>query len=87
MQLFPLKERGKIDQVFTEVETSLGAYVRGVVFVCTFVGVANFILMRIFVSCRMLPRWHSSHRYHHQHHRWIHRRVLGGAVGAADFTG
>lgn len=48
LQLFPLKERGKIDQVFTEVETSLGAYVRGVVFVCTFVGIANFILMRVF---------------------------------------
>jgi predicted PurR-regulated permease PerM len=47
IQLFPIKERGKISQVFTEVETSLGAYVRGVVFVCTFVGVANFIIMRL----------------------------------------
>lgn len=45
--LFPVGRRGQIEQIINEIETAMGAYVRGIILVCTFVGVANFILMTI----------------------------------------
>jgi predicted PurR-regulated permease PerM len=46
-RLFPIGRRTMVTQIITEIENSLGAYVRGIILVCTFVGVANFILMSL----------------------------------------
>jgi predicted PurR-regulated permease PerM len=45
--LFPLGQRAEAAEIIEEIETSLGAYVRGVVLVSTFVGVANFIILAL----------------------------------------
>jgi len=47
-QIAPLSQRPRIITVFNEVEQSLGAYLRGVVSVCTIVGIANFALLTLF---------------------------------------
>jgi predicted PurR-regulated permease PerM len=46
-RLFPIGRRGTVTQIITEIESSMGLYVRGIVLVATFVGVANYILMSI----------------------------------------
>jgi predicted PurR-regulated permease PerM len=48
LQLFSLARRGTVQQIITEIEQSLGAYVRGVALVVSFVGIANFILLTLF---------------------------------------
>jgi predicted PurR-regulated permease PerM len=48
LQLFPLGRRVEIDTIITEIEGSMGAYVRGIALVSTFVGVANFIILSLF---------------------------------------
>jgi putative heme transporter len=48
LQLFPIGRRAEIALMITEIETSMGAYVRGIVLVCLFVGIANFALLSIF---------------------------------------
>jgi predicted PurR-regulated permease PerM len=45
--LFSIGRRAEINEMFREIENSLGAYVRGIVLVCVFVGVANFILLSL----------------------------------------
>ncbi|MEO8610204.1 MAG: AI-2E family transporter [Chloroflexota bacterium] len=45
--LFPLGQRAQVSGVVEEIETSLGAYISGVVLVSTFVGVANFIILAL----------------------------------------
>jgi predicted PurR-regulated permease PerM len=45
--LFPIGKRAEVATVIEEMETSLGAYVSGVILVATFVGVANFIILAI----------------------------------------
>jgi predicted PurR-regulated permease PerM len=47
MQLFPIGRRAEIGQIIREIEQSMGAYVRGIVLVVTFVGVANFIILSL----------------------------------------
>ncbi len=47
LQLFPLSRRSTIELVIEETENSLSTYLRGVVLVATFVGVANFIILRL----------------------------------------
>jgi predicted PurR-regulated permease PerM len=47
-QLFPLHSRGQVQAAIEEIEVSLGSFLRGMVFVATFVGVANFIILTIF---------------------------------------
>jgi predicted PurR-regulated permease PerM len=46
--LFSLGQRAMITTIITEIETSLGNYVRGVALVSSFVGIANFIILTIF---------------------------------------
>ncbi len=46
-RLFPMGRRSMVTQIITEIEGSMGLYVRGIVLVATFVGVANYILMSI----------------------------------------
>jgi putative heme transporter len=46
-RLFPIGRRSMVTQIITEIESSMGLYVRGIVLVATFVGVANFLLMSI----------------------------------------
>jgi predicted PurR-regulated permease PerM len=46
-RLFPIGRRGIVTQIITEIESSMGLYVRGIVLVATFVGIANYILMSI----------------------------------------
>lgn len=48
LQLFSLARRPLVRQIILEIEHGLGAYVRGVVLVVLFVGIANFILLTIF---------------------------------------
>lgn len=48
LQLFSGGKRPLVRQIILEIEQTLGAYVRGVVLVVLFVGVANFILLTIF---------------------------------------
>jgi predicted PurR-regulated permease PerM len=45
--LFPLGRRSQVAEIIEEIETSLGAYVRGVVLVATFVGVANTVILAL----------------------------------------
>lgn len=45
--LFSLGRRGIINEMILEIETSLGNYVRGIMTVVLFVGVANFIILSI----------------------------------------
>jgi predicted PurR-regulated permease PerM len=45
--LFPIGRRAQIVQIITEIEQILGTYVRGVVLVAVFVGVANFIILSL----------------------------------------
>lgn len=47
LQLFSLERRATIGEVITEIESSLGAYVRGVISVAFFVGVANFAILSL----------------------------------------
>lgn len=46
--LFPRHRREQFVSIFTEIETTLGSYMRGAVLVATFVGVANFVVLAIF---------------------------------------
>lgn len=46
--LFPRHRREQFVSLFTEIETTLGSYMRGAVLVATFVGFANFIVLAIF---------------------------------------
>ena len=46
-RLFPIGRRTVVTQIITEIESSMGAYVRGIVLVATFVGVANYILLSL----------------------------------------
>jgi len=46
-RLFPIGRRTLVTQIITEIESSMGAYVRGIVLVATFVGVANYVLMSL----------------------------------------
>src|SRR5258708_40159822 len=48
LHLFPLGRRGDVGTMIHEIESSMGAYVRGIVLISTFVGVANFIILSIF---------------------------------------
>ncbi len=48
LNLFSLARRGMIQQIMLEIEQSLGAYVRGVALVVSFVGLANFLLLTLF---------------------------------------
>src|SRR5205823_9516283 len=45
--LFPMGRRAEIATIFREIEQSMGAYVRGIALVATFVGVANFIILSL----------------------------------------
>ena len=45
--LFPIGRRAQINQIISEIEQVLGTYIRGVVLVATFVGVANFIILSL----------------------------------------
>lgn len=47
LQLFPIGRREIWGEIITEIETSMGAYVRGIVLVCCFVGVANFAILSL----------------------------------------
>lgn len=46
--LFSLGRRARIQEIFREIEGTLGSYVRGVALVVTFVGVANYVLLSLF---------------------------------------
>ncbi|MBE2266972.1 MAG: AI-2E family transporter [Anaerolinea sp.] len=46
--LFSIGRRARIRDIFKEIEGTLGSYVRGVMLVVSFVGVANFILLTLF---------------------------------------
>jgi predicted PurR-regulated permease PerM len=46
-ELFPLKDRQTVKDVIEEIEGSMGAYVRGVVGVAAFVGIANTIILSV----------------------------------------
>jgi predicted PurR-regulated permease PerM len=46
-RLFPIGRRSMVTQIITEIESSMGLYVRGIVLVATFVGVANYVLLSI----------------------------------------
>jgi len=48
LQLFSMARRPLVKQIILEIEQALGSYVRGVMLVVLFVGVANFILLTIF---------------------------------------
>jgi predicted PurR-regulated permease PerM len=47
LQLFPIGRRAETAEIIHETEHSMGAYVRGIVLVVTFVGVANFIILSL----------------------------------------
>lgn len=47
LQLFPIGRRDTWGTIISEIETSMGAYVRGIVLVSLFVGVANFIILTL----------------------------------------
>ena len=46
-QLFALGRRAQVREIIVEIETSMGAYVRGIILVVCFVGVANFALLSL----------------------------------------
>ncbi len=48
LQLFPIGRRAEVGLMIAEIETSMGAYVRGIVLVCLFVGGANFAILSLF---------------------------------------
>lgn len=48
LQLFSMARRPLVRQIILEIEQALGAYVRGMMLVVLFVGIANFILLTIF---------------------------------------
>ncbi len=48
LQLFPIGRRAEIATMIHEIENSMGAYVRGIALVATFVGVANFAILTLF---------------------------------------
>ena len=48
MQLFGIGKQAMVETISTEIEHSIGNYTRGVIMVATFVGVANFIILRLF---------------------------------------
>ncbi len=48
LQLFPIGRRAEIATMIHEIENSMGAYVRGIALVSTFVGVANFAILSLF---------------------------------------
>ena len=48
LQLFSMARRPLVKQIILEIEQALGAYVRGMMLVVLFVGIANFILLTIF---------------------------------------
>jgi predicted PurR-regulated permease PerM len=45
VQLFTLRTREKVQSIIYEIENMMGSYVRGIVFVATFIGFANFIVL------------------------------------------
>lgn len=45
--LFPLGQRARVAEIIEEIESSMGAYLRGVVLVALFVGVANFAVLAL----------------------------------------
>ena len=45
--VFPLGQRAQIAEIIDEIETSMGAYLSGVVLVAAFVGVANFAILAL----------------------------------------
>lgn len=45
VQLFTIRAREKVQAVIYEIENMMGSYVRGIVFVATFIGFANFIIL------------------------------------------
>jgi predicted PurR-regulated permease PerM len=47
MQLFPMGRRAEVKEMIRETEVSMGAYLRGIILVCTFVGVANFAILSL----------------------------------------
>jgi predicted PurR-regulated permease PerM len=47
LQLFPIKRHEQIRQIVTEIEESVGNYVRGALLVATIVGVLDFIILFI----------------------------------------
>ncbi|NJO83307.1 MAG: AI-2E family transporter [Blastochloris sp.] len=48
ISLLPLGRQAQAQEIFREIETSLGAYVRGVVLISLIVGVATFIALTLF---------------------------------------
>jgi putative heme transporter len=48
LQLFQIGRRAEVSLIITEIETSMGAYVRGIALVCLFVGLANFAILSVF---------------------------------------
>ena len=48
MQLFGIGKQAMVETISTEIEQAVGNYTRGVIMVATFVGVANFIILRLF---------------------------------------
>ena len=46
-QLFALGRRAEVREIIVEIETSMGAYVRGIILVVCFVGAANFALLSL----------------------------------------
>ncbi len=47
LQMFPLRHREEVKATIDEIETSLGNYVRGVVLVASFVGIANCAILTL----------------------------------------
>ncbi len=47
VQLFTIRAREKVQSIIFEIENMMGSYVRGLVFVATFVGIANFLILVI----------------------------------------
>jgi len=45
--LFPLGQRAEVGEVIEEIETSMSAYLSGVILVAVFVGVANFAILAL----------------------------------------
>ncbi|HEX2905483.1 MAG TPA: AI-2E family transporter [Phototrophicaceae bacterium] len=45
LQLFPITNREEVKETIDTIETSLGNYVRGVILVASFVGIANFAIL------------------------------------------
>src|SRR5262249_18781644 len=46
-QLFDIGKRAEVREIINEIETSMSAYVRGIVLVVCFVGAANFALLSL----------------------------------------